>query len=379
MKNNESAINQYQTLVGKFPQSPYKPKALLQLGLIAYNNNDFNSSIRYYKEVAENYRNSAEANAALAGIRNSYLESNKIEEYITYSRSLGKYASPSENEKDSLTYISAEKLYMAKDPRAKLELTKYIEKFPSGNFELNAHYYKADLEYRDKNFEEAINDYEIVLSQADNVFTENALTNASELLYKTGNFKRALAYYERLEKAASNNINVLQSLVGQMRCNYELKNFNTVARLGWRVRSMEKIPAELDREASYKSAKALVELNDHTTALPLWRKLSGDTKSLEGSEAKYRMCEYYYNNGRYKDAENEVLDFIEKNTPHQYWLAKSFVLLAHNYEKQNDLFQAIHTLKSIIENYAEKNDGITNEAELYLKELELKSKQTSEQ
>ena len=379
LKNNESAINSYQSLIGKFPQSPYKPKALLQLGLIAYNSNDFNSSIRYYKEVAENYRNSPEANAALAGIRNSYLESNKIEDYITYARSLGKESSPSENEKDSLTYISAEKLYMAKDARAKLELSKYIDKFPSGNFELNAHYYKADLEYRDNNFEEAITDYEFVLSQADNVFTENALINASELLYKTGNYKRALVYYERLEKASNNNNSLLQALVGQMRCNFELKNFNTVSRLGWKVRSMEKIPAELDREASYKSARALFELNDHTAALPLWRKLSGDTKSLEGSEAKYRMCEYYYNNGRFKDAENEVMDFIEKNSPHQYWLAKSFLLLAHNYEKQDDLFQAIHTLKSIIENYAEKNDGITNEAELYLKELELKSKQTSEQ
>jgi hypothetical protein len=67
-----------------------------------------------------------------------------------------------------------------------------------------------------------------------------------------------------------------------------------------------------------------------------------------------------------------VLDFIDKNTPHQYWLAKSFILLAHNYEKQNDVFQATHTLQSVIENYAEKNDGIITEAKDYLKQLESK-------
>jgi TolA-binding protein len=372
MKEEDNAVATYNSLVQKYPQSPYAPKALIQLGLLAYNRNDFNSSIKYYKKVTENYRNSSESKAAMTGIKNSLLETNKVDEYISYARSLGKDASPSDNEKDSLTFLSAEKLYMAKDPRAKKELIKYLDNFPSGNFEMNAHFYKADCEYRDNNFEEAIHDYEFVLSQADNPFTENALINVSELLYKSDDFKNALVYYERLERLSSNKNNLQNSLLGQMRCNYELKNFNAVSRLGWKVRSMENIPVEIDREASYKTAKALVELNDPTKALPLWKKLSGDTKSLEGAEAKYRLCEYYYNNGKYKETENEVLDFINKNTPHQYWLAQSFILLAHNYEKQNDFFQAIHTLKSVVENYSIKDDGIISEAQTYLKELQLK-------
>jgi TolA-binding protein len=383
LKDEEKAVASYQNLIQKYPQSPYTPKALIQLGLLAYNRNDFNASINYYKQVTENYRNSPESKAAMTGIKNTLLETNKVDEYISYARSLGKDASPSDNEKDSLTFLAAEKLYMAKDSRAKQELIRYLDKFPSGNFEMNAHFYKADCEYRDNNFEEAIHDYEFVLSQADNAFTENALINVSELLYKTDDYKNALVYYERLERLSSNKNNLLTSLTGQMRCNYELKNFNAVTRLGWKIRSMENIPSELDREASYKTAKALVELNDLGKALPLWKKLSADTKSLEGSEAKYRMCEYYYNSNKYKEAENEVLDFIDKNTPHQYWLAQSFILLAHNYEKQNDNFQAIHTLKSVIENYSVKDDGIISEAQSYLNLLESKdssgvNKQASE-
>jgi hypothetical protein len=84
------------------------------------------------------------------------------------------------------------------------------------------------------------------------------------------------------------------------------------------------------------------------------------------------VCEYYFENNKLKEAENEVNDFIEKNTPHQYWLAKSFILLAHVYEKQNDLFQATNTLKSIIENYEIKGDGILDEANQYLQTLEAK-------
>ncbi|MCX6239628.1 MAG: tetratricopeptide repeat protein [Bacteroidia bacterium] len=370
LQDDSKAVASYQSLISKFPASPFKPKALVQLGLIAYNKNDNNASIGYYKQVAEKYPNSPEAKGALAGIRNNYVETNKVSEYIAYTKTLGQSATPSENEQDSLTYYAAEKLYMAKDPRAKEELRKYIENFPSGDFALNVHFYKAESEFRDNEPEDAILSYDYILLQPDNIFTENALIRASEIAYKSGDFKKALGYYERLETVSNNNNNTLLSLAGRLRCHYELKEFDAVSKIGWKIRSMDKIPPELDREASYKSAKAYIELNDPAKALPLWRKLSADTKSLEGAEAKYMVCEYYFVSNKFKEAENEVNDFIEKNSPHQYWLAKSFILLAHVYEKQNDLFQATNTLKSIIENYELKGDGILDEANEYLKTLE---------
>ncbi len=372
LQDDSKAVANYQTLITKFPSSPFKPKALVQLGLIAYNKNDYNASINYYKQVTENYPNSPEAKGALTGIRNNYVETNKVSEYIAYAKTLGQSATPSDNEQDSLTYYAAEKLYMAKDSRAKEELRKYLENFPSGNFALNVHFYKAESEYRDNEPDDAILSYDYILAQPDNIFTENALVRASEISYKSGDFKKALGYYERLETVSNNNNNNLLSLAGRMRCHYEMKEFDAVSKIGWKIRSMSKIPPELDREASFKSAKALVELNDPAKALPLWRKLAADSKSLEGAEAKYRLCEYYYANNKLKEAENEVMNFIEKNTPHQFWLAKSFILLAHVYEKQNDLFQAVNTLKSVIENYEQKEDGILDEANKYLQILEAK-------
>lgn len=372
LKEDGKAIASYQSLMAKFPNSPFIPKALVQLGLISYNRNDYNASVAYYKQVAEKYPNSPEAKGALAGIRNNYVETNKVDEYISYTKSLGQSATPSENEQDSLTYYAAEKLYMAKDPRAKEELDKYLRNFPSGSFALNVHFYKAESEYRDNEPENALLNYDFVLAQPDNVFTENALIRASEIAYKSGDYKKSLAYYERLETVSNNNNNALLSLAGRMRCHYELKDFDAVVKIGWKIRSMDKIPPELDREASYKSAKAFVELNDQAKAIPLWRKLSADTKSLEGAEAKYMVCEYYLTNNKLKEAENEVNDFIDKNTPYQFWLAKSFILLARVYEKQNDLFQATNTLKSIIDNYEQKEDGILDEAKQYLQTLEAK-------
>ena len=378
LSEDNKAESSYQILISKFPTSPYKPKALLQLGLLAYNRNDYNASVGYYKQVAENYPNSPEAKGAMAGIKNNAVENNDVSDYISYTKKLGQSETPSDSEQDSLTYYAAEKLYMAKDPRAKEQLSKYLENFPSGSFTLNVHFYKAETEFRENEPEAAISSYDFILSQSDNIFTENSLLRASEIAYNAGDFKKALGYYERLETVSKNNNNSLISLAGRLRCHYELKDFDEVAKIGWKIRSMDKIPPELDREACFKSAKAYVELNDQAKAFPLWRKLSFDSKSAEGAEAKYRVCEYYYTNNKLKDAENEVMDFIEKNTPHQYWLAKSFILLAHVYENENDMFQATNTLKSIIENYEQKGDGILDEANQYLQKLESKETPGSE-
>jgi len=64
------------------------------------------------------------------------------------------------------------------------------------------------------------------------------------------------------------------------------------------------------------------------------------------------------------------MDFIDKNSPHQFWLAKSFLLLSDIYLKNGDEFQAKHTLKSIEENYPEKEDGILDATRQKLRLIE---------
>jgi len=71
-----------------------------------------------------------------------------------------------------------------------------------------------------------------------------------------------------------------------------------------------------------------------------------------------------------KEAEAEIMDFIDKNSPHQYWLAKSFLLLSDIYMKKGDEFQAKHTLMSIQENYPEPNDGILEVTKQKLQQIE---------
>lgn len=368
----EGAKKSYQALAARYPDSQLIPKTLTQLGLIAYNQNQYDVSIGFYKEVITRFPDTPEARGALTGIKNNYLENNRVDDYIAYTRQLGKGATPSQNEQDSLTYSSAEKLYMSHAANAGEQLTRYLNNFPNGDFRVNAHYYRGEIAYDAGDTGGALQDYEVVLAETDNLFTEDALVKAAGLAYDAKAFEKSLGYFQRLEHQAATPANVLMGTMGIFRCHYELAHWEEVAKIGWKIRSSGKISAELERETSYKSAKAYEALKDPSKALPLWRKLSADPKSKEGAEAKYNVCKYYADNNRLKDGENEVMDFIAKNSPQKYWLGKSFILLAHIYERMNDLFQATNTLKSVIENYDTKEDGIVEEASAYLKVLEQK-------
>ncbi len=98
-------------------------------------------------------------------------------------------------------------------------------------------------------------------------------------------------------------------------------------------------------------------------ALDEFRILSQEVNSKEGAESKYLICKIYFSNKQYDVTESEIFDFAAQNTSQEYWLAKSFILLADVYLKKNDLFQAKHTLKSIIDNYnPNAKDEIISEA-----------------
>ena len=80
------------------------------------------------------------------------------------------------------------------------------------------------------------------------------------------------------------------------------------------------------------------------------------------------MAEYGYHNGDAAGAEKEIFAFIDKNTPHQYWLAKAFVLLSDIYISQGKDFDAKQYLLSLKENYKD-NAEINTEIKARLDDI----------
>ncbi|PTN08126.1 tetratricopeptide repeat protein [Mangrovibacterium marinum] len=374
-----TAVSYYDQLLNNYPQSGYRPKALLQLGLISYNQSDYKQSMNYYKQIAENYPDSEEAQAAMLGIKNNYVEMNNVDAYVDYANRKGSNVQVTVSEQDSLTYMAAERLVMSKDQKARQQLEYYLQNYPTGSFSLNARFYLAETKYNEGQYSAALHDYELVLDRTDNIFTEPALGRAAELQYNAANYEQALMHYKRLEVNSGNKWNMQKAKIGIMRCLYQTGNFEECKNAAQQVLALENLSERQKQEANFKLAKSFLQTNNAKDALPLFTSIAEDTQTPEGAESKYQTAEILFNQNKTKRAENVIMNFIEQNTPHQYWLAKSFILLADIYLANGDQFQAKHTLMSMVENYPEPNDGIIDLAKSKLQHLESLEKQQQSQ
>ncbi len=374
---NQKGTEQYNKIIANHKQSIYYRKALLQLGLINYNNNDFNKALSQYKEVAEKFPESQEAQAALLGIKNCYIELNNVDAWFSYARQTGTNINVSANEQDSLTFMAAERLYMAGDKNASSQLEKYLQQFPNGSFTINSHFYLAESLYAAGKYTESNKHYTFVAEQPDNVFTEQSLSRSSELTYNSQNYAEALEMFNRLEKIANEKWNVLRANVGQMRCYLILGQYEDAITAAGKIKKSSVANEAMIREANFTEGKSYYLLNNYEKAMTGLKSVAADVKYEQGAESKYLLAEIYYRQKNLQKSEDEIIDFISKNTPYQYWLGKSFLLLADIYLSKNDQFQAKHTLKSLYENYNDDDDGIKAEAAKKL--LVIENEEKSEQ
>lgn len=352
LQKEDMAIDKYLRVVENYPTSSYVKKSLVQLGLLNYNRDNNEEALKYYRRVVGEFPGTTEAKNALTGIKNIYVDMNDVDSYFAYVNGLGEFADISLNEQDSLTYISAEKQYMAGNcAKSILQFNDYLTKFPDGSFVLNAHFYLADCFHRNENYERALEAYNFVISKPRNTFTEQALLAAASINYTNKNYEEALEDYQQLDQIAEVNNNLIEARIGQLRTNYLLENYKEVIEAADKVLHTEKISQEYKREAHYKKGKALFANQNYELALDEFRILSEEVNSKEGAESKYLISKIYFNDDQMDVAENEIFDFASQNTSQEYWLAKSFILLSDIYLEKKDIFQAKHTLKSIMDNY----------------------------
>jgi TolA-binding protein len=283
------------------------------------------------------------------------------------------------SEQDSLTYKVAENVYMSGNcERAATSMSSYLDRFPRGSFVINANFYLASCLLRGGNYDEAMKGFEFVLDRPRNMFTEQALMSASAIYFNQGKFEESLKSYQRLENEAEIVSNIRDARIGVMRCRYRLKNYDDAIEAAKKVLDNKDLPAEIIRETQFVLAQSYRESNDWPAAIAEYRKVAKEVSSAEGAESKYHIIDILIRQNKLKEAEDEVFNFAEKGTPHEYWMARSFIRLSDIYVLKKDDFQAKHTLQSVIDGYETKNDGIIELATSKKKALEEKEKAVKE-
>lgn len=372
----EQAVSNYKTIIEQHPSSNYVKKSLLELGLIYSNTDKYQPAIESYKRVVEEFKGTPESMSAMIGLKNVYVDMNQVDTYFEYAKLHTDITDVRLTEKDSLMYQAAEKLYLDGDcSKSKESFKKYIDEFPSGQFLVNANYYRAECAYNDNETDTALAGYTYVAAHQNNIFTEPATLKAASINFDLKNYSAAYTLFSNLEKVAEVKNNLVIARQGQMRSAFMTNNSTASIDAANSLMKTDKITEEDIREAQFILAQSLFALSRVDEALPRYKIIARETKSREGAESKYKIALIYFIQKADSLAQIEIYDFIEKNTSHQYWLAKSFILLSDIFIRQQDDFQAKQTLQSIIENYTVTTDEIIPDANDRLAKIAAREKE----
>ncbi|MFP4469482.1 MAG: tetratricopeptide repeat protein [Bacteroidales bacterium] len=351
MNNDRNALDWFNRLISNFPNSSYKLKALQKTGLVYYNSNDYDAALEVLKKLATDYPGTTESKEALATIRNIYMDKNAVSEYFAFAETLP-FANVTVSEQDSITYLSAENLYMNNDCNAAIDaFGEYLSRFEKGAFVLNAHYYKAECEYRTGDMDAAIEDYNFVLSYPKSRFTENALLRAGEINFDRQNYEAALENFRQLELNADYQSNVTTALYGQLRSHYHLDQFDEALDAADVFLQRERLTNEQIVTANYIRAKSALALERNDAAVDALQNTVELSEGDMGAEAKFLLASIRYQQGRYDRAEELIFELANDYPASEYWKARAFIMLADIYGRNGNTFQAKQTLQSIIDNY----------------------------
>ena len=369
MNNNNQAIASFKELLSRYPESPISRKAAAEIGLLHYQDGNYDQAIDAYKLVINKYPGSDEARLAMLDLKSLYVDMNRIDEFAALAASMPGNIRFDASEQDSLTYIAAEKIYgRGRIEEAKNSFNKYLQTFPEGSFSLNAHYYLCLIGKEQKNYDMILLHSGKLLEYPDNPFSEEALIMRAEVQFNLQQFADALASYKMLKEKATTADRRLLAETGMLRCAHLIKDDAETIHAATALLAEAKLTPELANEALYYRAKSYMNQKADKKALADLQTLAKDTRNLYGAEAKYLVAQQYYTAGEYAAAEKELLDYIERRTPHAYWLARSFVLLSDVYMAMDKKLDARQYLLSLQQNY-HANDDIEGMIESRLEKL----------
>ncbi|HUS86809.1 MAG TPA: tetratricopeptide repeat protein [Bacteroidales bacterium] len=373
LNDSEHGETDFKVILSDHTNSVFVPRAMVQLGLLYYNRGDNENALRQYKQVIEKYPATPEARNAFTGLKNVYVEVNDVESYFAYVRGLDGYGDITSSERDSLLYLSGENLYIAGNcDRAVAVLKSYLNEFGQGSFRLNANFYLAECLNASGRQIEALSNYLEVVSISNNPFLEQSYISISDIFYSREIYDSAYYFYVGLERVAEMAENVLTAKVGQMRSAYYMGDPDLTLVASGKVLASERITEELAREATFMAAKSNYAMDNFNEALSDFRRVAAEVTTSEGAESKFRVADILFKNGKVDEAEKIVYEFIDQSTPHQYWMARMFILLADISIARDDDFQARATLQSLADYYQVEDDGILDEVRAKIDELGVK-------
>lgn len=354
---SDNATSAFREVSKKYPDASQARKALLNLAIADMKKGKTNDAAEEYKEIIRRWPSSEEAEMANDDLKKYYASIGELREYSQFLGSVPGATQLDPGEMERLAFDGAEIAYTDNSRDITL-LRNYVNDYPDGKYLAQA---LLDIAYsleQQKKYEEAeLTLSRLVAERPHSPQAPEALLMKAEILEnKLGRTKDALLAYRELEKIAPQDFGA-EATAGIMRTTTDSTEQLAYAR---KTRMAGGLSAEQIEEASLIEANALMKMNRTSEAVAILQGLAENPASEAGAKAAVELTQHYLDTKQYALAEKTALDFTDAGTPHEFWLAKGFILLADAYHAQGKTLLAKEYLQSLRDNYPGKEPEILN-------------------
>ncbi len=351
---------------------PFKNKALIKLGLISYNQGDVETALNYYKRIYGNNPTASESQEAVLAIEEIYVEEiGDTEAYFAWLSTMPGLE-VSAFAKDSLNYkVGLNHYEKANYEAATTAFADYLKKYPSGYYRHPARYYSGESYAALKRYSDAQRMYDRVIKPGFNPFYNKALRKGAIIAYNhTRDYGKALRYYRLLADQDLEDTDRYEAQLGALQSAYRSKDYAATRQYATAVKANPLSQNSEKTAANYYVAKLAEAQKDYDISLEHYAMVAAATTNEQGAEARYRIGQIYYLQGRYADAEKQCAVTNQESKGYPYWIAKNLILLSEIYLRNEDLFNARAATEAVIDNFKEAD--IQQEATALLSRIKAK-------
>ncbi|OXA83907.1 hypothetical protein B0A56_00285 [Flavobacterium columnare NBRC 100251 = ATCC 23463] len=371
-----AAIKIYDQLIAEYKKGSYTAKAILRQGLIFYNEDKDDLALLKFKEVAQEYPKTEEANESVRTARLIYIDKGKVQEYANWVKTLD-FVEVNDKELDHDAWESIEKQYIQENKeQVGLNLKSYINTFPNGTQIIKAHFYLAELYYQRKQLDLSIPNYEYLVSKSRNEYTEQGLTRLSELFLKKQNIDKSLLYLTRLENESDFVQNKIYAQANLMKIYYEKKDYSNAVIYAEKTLMNPKTEINLKTDAQIIVARAAREVGDESKAKEAYINVQKTAQGELMAEALYYDSFFKNKEGKFELSNAVVQKIAKEYSGYKYYGAKSLIIMAKNFYGLKDGYQASYILESVIKNFKNFEDVLI-EAQEELNKIKIEEAKTN--
>ncbi len=354
----EDAMDMYDRLSSEYRMSSFVPKALLRQGLVSYNASKNEAALSKFKKIAKDYPGTPEATQAVSTARLIYIDLGRVDEYASWVRTLD-YVEVTDADLDNTTYESAEKQYLEGNTNAAIkQFNGYLNSFPRGLHQLQAHFYLAQLYYKKDVMANAAPHYKHVVEAPQSEFTEEALFKLSQYHLENKRWENAMPLLKRLEEEANFPQNVIFAQSNLMKANYQLDDYDKAVAYAEKVLASSKIDNKIKSDAQIIIARSAIKTGDEAKAKTAYKKVEKIAKGETAAEALYYDAYFKHKEGNYEASNTATQKLAKDYSSYKYYGAKGLVVMAKNFYALKDAYQATYILESVIKNFKQFSDVV---------------------